>query len=266
MARFSDLPGLIAVALTAALWLPPLASAQRPAARTGAHPAAVVAFITALHRAAAAGDAGAFAGLVRFPLTVSAGGVNIPVADAAALQRYYDTVVTESLVAAIARAHAALGGGANVAQDLQLTADDIFIGGHAVHATRIDGVYKVVRLAPPSLERGWRAARPHEQRMYLQRPGPTRASGALARGESESYIVSVLKGQLLTMRLTEVSGDEVVARLVDTASSQPLDARADAGVRAWTGRVRSDGFVRIVVSRRGGTGAALGYLLTVDAR
>jgi hypothetical protein len=56
------------------------------------------------------------------------------------------------------------------------------------------------------------------------------------------------------------------ARLIDTISGAPLDARADAGVRAWTGRMRSDGFVRIVVSRRGGAGAALGYLLTIDAR
>ena len=254
------------MALTAALSVAPPAAAQRPSARAGVPPPEVVDFVTTLHRAAASGDRRSFAGLVRFPITVTAGGVTIPVADATAFQRYYDTVITDSLVAAIARAHAALGGGERAANDLRLSADGIFIGGQTVHAAFVDGRFKVVRLTVPSLERGWRAARPGEQRMYLQRLGPTRASGALARGESEAYVVSVLKGQLLTMRLTEVRGDDVVARLLDSASGAPLDARADAGVRAWTGRIKSDGFVRIEVSRRGGAGAALGYLLAVDAR
>lgn len=268
----SDSDGRVIVAPALVLALA-LASAGAAAAQPTATAAtaidrpAVVAFLGTLHRAVASKDRKALADLMRYPLTVSAAGLTIPVADRTAFFEYADLVVTDAMVEAIAAAHDRVRAGATNTPQVRVSAADVVVGARLVVAQPVAGRLLVTRLALPSLDRGWRAARREAQRIRFG-PGepPARRSGALARGESEAYLLTVRQGQLLSLRLDEVQGRTVVARLVDAQSGTPLDPRADEGVRAWTGRLRRDTDLRIVVTRLAGTEPALGYLLRVDLR
>src|SRR5262245_1811267 len=61
-------------------------------------------FLANLQRACASGDRGALAGMVQYPLTVFAGGWNIPVKDRAAFLQYYDALFTDDVKEAIVSA------------------------------------------------------------------------------------------------------------------------------------------------------------------
>ena len=73
----------------------------------------------------------------------------------------------------------------------------------------------------------------------------------------------VPQGRRLVVRIDDVAGKAIVARLLDARDGTPVDARSGEGVRAWTGRFPADRDLRIVVTRRAGNGPALGYLLAV---
>lgn len=242
------------------------AEAQSQAAASGAA-ADVVAFLAALDRAVTARDRTAVAALVDYPITVQVSGLGIPLAGRDAFVGYYDALVTEPVVEAVTKAHAALRARRRDPAAVVVTDDSVFIGGRAIVARRVTGRYRIVQLTVPAGGTRWRAATRSVQTLAFRRgEPPARRRGALARGEHEVHVVHIARGRLLSVRVDEVAGDEVVATLFDHVTGAPLDARAGAGVRVWRGRVRADTDVRIVVTRRGGARAVLGYLLTVDSR
>jgi hypothetical protein len=259
--RMRIIPTGLALLLWAMTTAPALA--QAPAG------ADVATFVNELHRACGRGDKAAMAGLVQYPLSVSTSGMRIPIANRDALLKSYEAVFTPSVCEAIAAAQSGLKGGEAAA--LKATANGISIGGSVVEASRVNGGLKVVRIsagaAPAAGGAGGTAYKLRTNERLMPRPGqvmPVR--GALGQGQRESFIVYAAQGQLLSVRLTEVQPDEVIATIVEADSGEPVDARAGAGVRAWNGRVKKSADYRIQVARTGGTSQTLGYTVSVQVK
>jgi hypothetical protein len=190
-----------------------------------------------LQRAIARDDRTAVAALVRYPMTVTAGEVRIPVADAAALARSYEAVFTPELQAAIRDGSAIRDGLIDVA------------GGRITAIT-----------LPPRA-----AAAGPPRRVPLQQTA--QLSGTLARGGRDAFVVYLEKGRLLEARIDGVPGRSAVLQVFDPETGKPLDARAAAGARVWTGRVPRTGDYRIEVARTAAPAAEqLPYVLVIRRR
>jgi hypothetical protein len=232
---------------------------------------AVVQFVRDLHDRIGRDDRQAVAARVRYPLTVFAGGVRIPIADAAAFVTSYEIVLTPALKALVANA---ASGGSSPRGALTTTAEFATIGDDAVRIERVDGTLKITRITVPlgaaaapapaaRADRGERAPVPSPQRLYLG-VGQLRRTGALAAGARDTYVISAAKNQFLDVRITGVAGRAVVARLTNMRTGTPVDARAQEGVRTWAGRLPDEGDYRIDVVRLDtGGGPRLSYVLTV---
>lgn len=183
--------------------------------------------------------------MVRYPLTVVAAGVTVPVPDRAAFLRYFDTIFTSDVRGAIASGDAVRRGVVRISHD--------------------NSTPKVIAINVPIGGRG--GARRGTQRVVL-RAGlrSTQLSGALARGDRDSYVVFVKQGQLLEVRIEGVRGREIIARVLD-AEGTAVDARAREGGRTWAGRVPASGDYRIDVLRAAKSDVAeLTYALVVGVR
>ena len=205
----------------------------------------IAAFMTALERATARGDRGAVAAMVRYPLTVSAAGLNIPVNDRAAFLRYYDVIFTDDVRRAVASGEAVRRGILRISRDG--SAPKIFainVPAGARHGARHDTARVIFRAGSDSRQ----------------------LAGALTMGQRASYVVFAKQGQLLEVRIDGVRGRDVVARVVDASTDAPVDTRAREGARAWAGRVTATGDYRIDVERVAGGAAALPYTLVVSVR
>src|SRR5919109_4437028 len=83
----------------------------------------VAKFLTELQRAVARDDRTAVAALVRYPVTVFAGSIRIPIADAAAMVQSYDVVFTPALKSLIAEASTSNRGGSASAASVAIAAN-----------------------------------------------------------------------------------------------------------------------------------------------
>ena len=232
---------------------------------------AVVQFVRDLHDEITRDDRQAVAARVRYPLTVFAGGLRIPIPDAAAFVTSYDVVVTPAVKALVASAAASVRspGGA-----LTTTGEFATIGADAVRIERVNGALTITRItaplgvaaAPGPDARAGRAGRAHDQtpqRLYLG-VGQLLRAGALAAGERDSYIINAAKNQFLDLRITGVAGRAIVARLTNMRTRKAVDERAQEGVRTWAGRLPDEGDYRIDVVRLDtGRDPRLSYVLTV---
>jgi hypothetical protein len=195
-------------------------------------------FVAGLRRAVAANDRRAVAGMVRYPIEVSAGGLQIPVPDAATFVQLYDSAfgpavrqaVMGARVATDARAPLTLGGSLTISETA---------GGF-----RITGIK--VLTGPQSKPPG----EPIERHLTFRVGQPTQVSGTLEPGGTDRYVFYAVRGAYVEARLSGVPGKTVLMRLLDAKTSTPVDARANAGTRVWTGRVSADGSYRIEVVRQ----------------
>jgi hypothetical protein len=232
---------------------------------------AVVQFVRDLHDKISRDDRQAVAARVRYPLTVFAGGVRIPIADAAALVATYDIVLTPALKALVASA-ASSGGSPDGA--LTTSGEFATIGADAIRIERVNGALTITRITVPlgaaatpaadaRVGRGGRAHEQTPQRLYLD-VGQLRRAGSLAAGARDTYVISAAKNQFLDLRITGVAGRAVVARLTNVRTGQAVDERARDGVRTWAGRLPDQGEYRIDVVRLDtGRQPRLSYVLTV---
>jgi hypothetical protein len=227
-------------------------------------------FLRDLQGSVARDDRTAVSALVHYPLTVLAGGVRIPIRDAAALIQNYEVVFSPALKQLIARAALPARGRSAPAASVALSADFATIGVDAIRMEPVGGAIRItgitVPLEAPAPERTAGVSRSGggaPDRLVL-RVGRVQRAGALARGERDAYLLWATKNQLLEVRINGVSGRDVVARITDVRSSAPIDARARDGVRTWIGRIPADGDYRIDVVRLTGDGASeLSYLMVV---
>jgi hypothetical protein len=202
---------------------------------------------------------------MRYPLDVRAGGLQIPVADTAAFVSLYDTIMTSRLKSVIARARVPAPG--RLLPGV-VTADDggiVFEG--AVTIAPSGGGYRVTALSIPLGARAAPPGEPIERHLTFRVGRPTEVSGSLEPGEADRYMFYAVRGAFVDARLSGVAGRTVLLRLLDASTGQPVDARAAAGVRVWSGRVSGDGQYRIEVARQPDTGREpLIYTLSVTLK
>jgi hypothetical protein len=216
------------------------------------------AFLASVQRACASNDRRAMAALVLYPLTVFAGGWNIPVKDRAAFVQSYDAFFTEDVKEAIAGASTKVRIEPNVA---------FLPFGNVLRIKPAGGSFRIVAIVMPPPGRRVRTARRETTRVsFPARQDWTAYAGSLAAGEHESYMVRARRNELLEIRIDGFAGRAIVAHVLDAAGAA-LDTRARDGTRVWAGQVPADGDYRIDVVRTTRDGdPALVYRLTVTLR
>jgi hypothetical protein len=233
----------------------------------------VATFLRELQRDLARDDRAAVSALVQYPLTVFAGGVRIPISDAAALRQNFDLVFSPALKDLISHASMPRRGAARSAGSVVVTDDFATIGVDAVRIEPAGEALKITRitvpLAAPSAGNGAGVTRrggAGPQRLRLDF-GRIQRAGVLAGGEREAYLLSARKNRLLEVRINGVSGRDIVARIINVTSGAAIDARSHEGVRTWIGRIPEDGDYRIEVVRLAPGGAPrLDYVMVVAIR
>jgi hypothetical protein len=232
---------------------------------------AAASFLEELQRSVARDDRAAVAALVRYPLTVLAGTVRIPIADAAALMQNYDVVFSPELRSLIARAAIPARGGSRPAVSVSIT-DVITIAVDVIRIERVGEALKITRISAPlgapsavSAPGSNRGNRNEVQRLILG-VGRLQRSGALGPGERDAYVLWARKNQLLEIRINGVSGRAVVVRISSAKSGAPLDSRARDGARTWIGRIPEDGDYRIEVVRLAAGASLLPYVIAISGR
>jgi len=216
-------------------------------------------FVAELRRALAADDRQAVASLVQFPANVWAGGFRLPMPDAQALLAQYDAIFTSGMKTILA---------SGVVE--RRAPDVLTLGGGAIEAAQVDGRLRITRIsvltaprevdgatassaagAPTSAGAGGAGAATRQTRRLTFRAGQRSAQWADTVGarETDSYVVFIAQGQMLDVRLDRVRGRDVVVTVADAKTGKPIDAKAGAGVRTWTGRVPAAADYRIDVSR-----------------
>lgn len=215
-------------------------------------------FLAGVQRACTRGDRAALASMVQYPLTVFAGGWNIPVKDRAAFLQSYDAFFTEDVKEAIAGASTKVRIEPNVS---------FLPFGNVLRIKPAGGSFRIVAIVMPPPGQRLRAARRETIRVsFPPRQDWTAYAGSLAAGEHESYTVRAKRNEFLEIRIDGFAGRAIVAHLLDEAGAA-LDARARDGTRVWAGRVPADGNYRIDVVRATRDGdPALVYRLTVTLR
>jgi hypothetical protein len=272
--------GILLLALGLTAGVPAVAGQSRggaPAVSPGALDQRLAAsFVLELQRGLARDDRAAVAALIAYPLTVYAGGVRIPVRDAAFLFDNYNVVFTPTLKDIVAQARIA-DGGPSARYKIALSPGALSIADDVIEAQSIEGKLKITRITVPLSFPGEEpvAAAPRAETFKPRQPRrivfgsglrSAQVSGALAPGGRESYVFSAAKDQWVEVRLDRVPGRAIIAHIVDQKRAG-LDARARAGARIWTGRMPASGEYRIEVERVIPAGApALPYDLIVTLK
>ena len=217
-------------------------------------------------------DRTAVAAMIEYPINVLAGGMRIPMPNAAELIRNYDVVFSPSLKAVIAQAAVAVAGRPAPAYRINISDAVATVGGDLLWLQRSGGSLKITRITAPLTPPAPTVAEAHTKperapkRLALT-IGQTQVSGTLAPGGRDSYIVSAVKNQLIDVRINRVNARDIVARIVDLKTQASVDAKAREGARVWTGRVPDEGDYRIDVVRLAPAGEPqLPYVLVVSMR
>jgi hypothetical protein len=229
------------------------------------------AVVRTLQAAVAQNDRKAVAALIRYPVTVFTGGVRVPVSDASELVRSYDALFSRSLKVVIAQAAFPRRGGPPPSAPIEVSARQITIAGNVVEIEPVGGRLLItgihVPLSPGSTRTGSgpqdSASRP--TRRISIGFGRIEHTGTLAPRQREGYLLSARRNQVLDVRITGVSGRDIVLEIVNVNTRKPIDSKAKEGVRTWVGRIPQDGEYRIDVVRLAARGAAqLRYTLVVS--
>lgn len=222
-------------------------------------------FVADLRTASAQDNRPAVAAMMRYPLEVMAGGLKIPVNDATAFVGLYQTIMTPAMKAVIARARVPAAG--QTIQGVRVGAGGLVSFEDALVVAPVGGGFRVTRLSVPLGARAAPPGTPVARRLTFRVGRPTQVSGSLDPGGRDDYVFHAVQGAFIDARLSGVPGRSVLLRLVDVNTGEAVDARADAGTRVWTGRVRAASDYRLEVVRQPGSGRdILIYTLAVELK
>jgi len=225
-------------------------------------------------------DRAAIARMIRYPATVLAGGLNIPLSDRTTTLNLYDLIFTPELRCLLDQSAASIRvdeSGATLA-DGRVRAEDV---GGALKISRIT-VPPAGRESPPP---------PSKPRPVAFRWGQGQAqfAGRLYGDGIDAYIVSGGRGSLLEARIERFPGRSAAIRVTHAASGRVLDRSQGSPLRrsgepqgtplrrsgepgavaprAWAGRLDEAGDYRIEVVRLAPfCQPSFTYLLTVTLR
>jgi hypothetical protein len=246
-----------------------LAAAQAPS------PAAA-AFLMQIQQVLRANDRQAMAALIHYPVTATISGVRVLIGDPAAMVDRYDSVFTVTMRETIAMASVPEPDVRNTTAGLP---GRWVIGADAVQFGPVNGQFRMTAFVVPAARTVTDAVVPsHQQtagfpgrseprRLGVRAgPGPTRVAGSLYADSTDTYVIHVPKGQLLSVRLERVRAGEAVLRVVHVGSGEPLNPSAADEGRFVAGRALDSADYRIDVRRNGGDAAPLPYMLAIGLR
>ena len=240
------------IALLLVLSLTAAPDANQPAGQPAAGPS-MAQFITALQQAVSRNDRQAVAGMVRYPLEVRAGTLQIPVADASAFVKLYESLITSGVKSVIARARVPAGGQKSASVTTSSNGALTFEG--ALTIAPAGGGFKITQLTVPSSPQSGSPGVAVARHLTFKVGRPTQVSGTLVPGGTDLYEFHGEQGVFVDARLSGVPGRTVLLRIVDMKTGKAVDARADAGTRVWTGRLASASQYRIEVVRQPDSGS-----------
>ena len=252
------------IALLLALFLATPSEVQ-PAAGQPAGSPSMAQFVTALQQAVSRNDKAAVAAMVRYPLEVRAGTLQIPVSDAAAFVKLYESLITPGMKSVVARARVPAAGQKSVTATTGSGGAMTFEG--ALTVAPAGGGFKITQLTLPTSPQSSSPGAAVARQLTFRVGTPTQLSGTLVPGGTDLYEFHGEQGVFVDARLSGIPGRSVLLRIVDSKSGKPVDARADAGTRVWTGRLPAASQYRIEVVRQPDSGTEqLIYTLAVGVK
>jgi hypothetical protein len=202
-------------------------------------------------------DFDALAALFRFPASVRAGGVTLPMGNRTALEKAFETVFTPELGCALERS--LQPGGDAVRKE----GDGLSIGRGAVHLQPSGASFAITRIDEPS---GAAPAAPRAPPRRVDVPaGQVQFAGTLAVGGADRYLVSVRQGDVLQARIERFQGRAIGVRVVDAKSRRVLSTGADTA-RTISVTAPQAGDVAVEVTRLTFCEPSETYLLTLNKR
>ena len=250
---------LLALSLTA-----PLTGAQPVPAQPASSPS-MAQFVAALQQAVSRNDKQTVAGMARYPLEVRAGSLQIPVSDATAFVKLYESLITSGMKSVIARARVPASGEKSVTATTGSGGALTFEG--ALTIAPAGGGFKITQLTVPMSPQSSSPGAAVARQLTFRVGTPTQLSGTLPPGGKDLYEFHGEQGVFVDARLSGIPGRTVLLRIVDSKTGRPVDARADAGTRVWTGRLAAASQYRIEVVRQPGSGEEpLIYTLAVGLK
>ena len=233
-----------------------LVIAQTPGAQTRAS-----SFVSALAQAMSRRDHAAVAGMVRYPLSATVGGIAIPIASQAELLRLYDSVFTGELRClvddAAAKGPSAIreGNGSVAFANGRIRAGDV---GGSLKITRIDVPPATGAAAPPS---------PPPRKINVRRGGDVQFAGRLYGDGVDTYVASLRKGDVVQARIEQFPGRSAAVRVVEQKTGKSLERPGAAAPRFWTGTIQDPGEYRVEVVRLAPyCQPSFTYLLTITVK
>lgn len=248
---------VIAAALTAAS----LSAQSQPPADSSAEGKAV-AFTQRLLSAVSHRDIDALTAMFRFPVTVHAGGVTLPIGNRAALTKGFETVFTPELGCALERSVAPASGRAQ-GDAVRKEGTGFSVGRGALQIQPAGDSFVVTRIEEPA-NAAPPAPRPQPRRVDVP-AGQVQQAGNLAVGGADRYLVGASPGDSLQARIERFQGRSVGVRIVDAKSGRVLSTGADSA-RLVSATVSQPGDVAIEVTRLTFCEPAVSYLLTISKK
>jgi hypothetical protein len=252
------------IPLMLALFLTPFPAVQPAAGQPAGNPS-MAQFVAALQQAVSRNDKRAVANMVRYPLDVRAGTLQIPVANADSFVKLYESFINPGMKAVVARARVPASGEKSVNATTGSGGAITFEG--ALTIAPAGGGFKITQLIVPASPQSSSPGAAVARQLTFRVGTPTQLSGTLQPGGTDLYEFHGEQGVFVDARLSGIPGRSVLLRIIDSKTGKPVDARAEAGTRVWTGRLAAASQYRIEVVRQPGSGEEpLIYTLAVGLK
>jgi len=228
---------------------PAVSHGQTPAAPP-ATPGRAADFLDRLKQAVDSADRRAVSTMVAYPLTVLASGFNIPVKDAAAFIRMYDSLITPELHCAVMASELSTGNTSASRRAAIITPDGLSLVDGAVWAPLKEGRYRIarIRVLPPVPSVAGRNA--VERITFTEPKGERSASvtGWLVRHNVDVFVVGIRKGEMVQARIDGFRGHDATLRLSPQSSTAGRATPLPDIGRTTSARAAGDGEYRIEVA------------------
>ena len=191
------------IALLLALFLTALSDDAQPPAGQPASSPSMAQFVAALQQAVSRNDKSAVAGMVRYPLEVRAGALQIPVSDANAFVKLYESLITPGMKSVIARARVPADGQKSVTATTGSGGAMTFEG--ALTIAPAGGGFKITQLTVPLSPQSSSPGAAVARQLTFKVGTPTQVSGTLNPGGTDLYEFHGQQGVFVDARLSGIS-------------------------------------------------------------
>jgi hypothetical protein len=217
------------------------------------------AFARNLQRALARRDRHAVAGLIRYPSTVLAGGLNIPLSDRTTTLNLYNLVFTPELRCLVEQS------GQGAKYPIRLDPAGATLADGRIRLEEAAGELKISRITVPPAS--GEAPPPPSKPQRVAFPWGGQYAGRLYGDGVDSYLLTAARGSLLEARIERFPGRRAAIRVTHLPSGRVLDRPGATAPRTWIARIEDTGEYRIDVVRHAPfCEPSFTYLLTITVR